>query len=88
MHKESNVSKCEIFTSILKLFPPIVIHLKYIWVAPPKQKYLIQETKHLSTDADTSTDTKKILLVRQNSSKIKLFLRDDFTPFMSKSIQI
>ena len=28
--------------------------------------------KHLSTDADSSTDTKKILLVRQNSKKKKI----------------
>ena len=31
---------------------------------------------------------KTILLKRQNSSKIKLFLRCDFTPFLRKSIQI
>ena len=30
----------------------------------------IRETKHFLTDADNSTDTKKILLVRQNSLKI------------------
>ena len=29
----------------------------------------IRETKHLSTNADTSTDTKKILLVKQNLAK-------------------
>jgi hypothetical protein len=29
----------------------------------------------------------EILLVRQNSSKIKLLVRGDFTPFMSKSVQ-
>ena len=44
--------------------------------------------KHLSTDADSTTDTKKIMLVRQNWSKKKLFLRDNFTPFMHKSIHI
>ena len=35
--------------------------------------YRIRETKHLSTDADSSADTKKIMLVTQNLSKIKLF---------------
>ena len=33
------------------------------------KKSRIRETKHLSTDADSSTDTKKILLVGQNSPK-------------------
>ena len=49
------------------------------------KKSRIRETKHLSTDADSSTDTKKILLVRQNSPKNKLFVRGDFTPFINKS---
>ena len=31
-----------------------------------EKKSRIRETKHLSTNADSSTDTKKILLVRQN----------------------
>ena len=52
------------------------------------QKSRIQETKHHSTDANSSTDTKKILLVRQNLSKIKLFLARWFTVFMSKKFQI
>ena len=43
---------------------------------------------HLSTDADSSTDTKKILLARQNSPKTIFFLRSNFTPFMSKSLTI
>ena len=50
------------------------------------KKSRIRKTKHLSTDADSSTDTKKILLVRQNSSKKKM--QDNFSPFMSQSIQI
>ena len=33
------------------------------------KKSFIRDTKNLSTDADSSTDTKKILLVRQNSPK-------------------
>ena len=37
---------------------------------------------------DSSTDTKKILLVRQSLPKKKLFLRGDFKPFMSKRFQI
>ena len=40
-----------------------------IVISPKKSR--IRETKHLSTDADSSTDTKKILLLRQKSSKIK-----------------
>ena len=47
-----------------------------------KKKSRIRETKNLSTDADSSTNTKKILLVRQNSPAAVL------TPFMSKSCQI
>jgi hypothetical protein len=39
------------------------------------------ETKHLSTDADSSTDTKKILLVRQNLPKNKLFCAAILHPF-------
>ena len=34
------------------------------------EKSCIRETKHLSTDADSSTDTKKILLVRKNRKKL------------------
>ena len=36
-----------------------------------KKKNCIRETKHLATDADSSTNTKKILRVRQNSSQKK-----------------
>ena len=44
---------------------------------------------HLSTYADTSTETKKILLLRPNlEQQKKLFLRGDFTLFMSKSFTI
>ena len=48
------------------------------------EKSRIQETKHLSTDADNSTDTQKILVVRQNLSKKKkqiklIFLHGDLT---------
>ena len=45
-------------------------------------KIHIRETKHLWTDADSSTDTKQILLVKQNSLKIKLiFERQFYTPY-------
>ena len=44
-----------------------------------------QETKNHLTDADSSTDTKKILLVRQ---KLPLFLRGNFELFMSTSFHI
>ena len=53
-----------------------------------EEKSRIQETKHLSTNADSSTNTKKILLVRQNSSTKKLLLRVNLTTFISKSFQI
>ena len=39
------------------------------------------------TNADGSTDTKKIRLIRDNSPEI-IFLRADFTPFIHKSFQI
>ena len=52
-----------------------------------QKKSRIRETKQLSTDADSSTDTKQILLVRQNSLII-FFLCGDFTPFIRKSCQI
>ena len=53
------------------------------------KKSRIRETKHLSTDTDSITDTKKILLVRQNSPKKTIcFWRGDFTSFISKSFQI
>ena len=42
----------------------------------------IQETKKLLTDADSSTNTNKILLVVQNLPKPVFILRNNFTPFM------
>ena len=42
------------------------------------EKSCIWETKNLSTDADSSTDTKKVLLGRQNSPKNKLFFARRF----------
>ena len=53
----------------------------------------IWETKHFLTNADSSTDIKKILLVRKNSTKekkkeIQIKMRGNFTPFISKSFKI
>ena len=49
------------------------------------EKSRIRETKHLSTDADSRTDTKKILLVGQNSPKNKLvFARCFYTLYKQK----
>ena len=54
-----------------------------------KKKFRIRETRHLLTNADSSIDTNKILIVRQNSPKeYNFFLRGNFTPFTSKSFQI
>ena len=53
-----------------------------------KYKSRIQETKNLSTDADSSNNSLKTLLVRQNSMNKKLFLRCNLIPFMNKSFQI
>ena len=52
-----------------------------------KKQFRIQETKHLSTDSDSSTNTKKIQLIRQNSPKT-IFLRGGFRPFMSKTLNL
>ena len=49
------------------------------------KKSRIRDTKHFWTDAGSSTDTQKILLVRQNSSKNKLFfVRPFFTLYEQK----
>ena len=55
---------------------------------PPTKKSRIRETKHFLTNADSSTNTKKILLVRQNSPKNNFFPCCNFTPFIRKSFQI
>ena len=68
----------------VSLIAPIVLYMKYKCIL---KKSCIRETKNLSTDADSSTDTKKIRLGRQNLPKNKLFVRRNFTPFMSKSFQ-
>ena len=48
-------------------------------------KSRIRETKHLSIDAESSTDSKQIQLVRQKLQKNRKILRSDFTPFISNS---
>ena len=58
-----------------------------------QKKSHIWETKHFLTNADSSTDIKKILLVRKNSTKekkkeIQIKMRGNFTPFISKSFKI
>ena len=55
---------------------------------PMLWKSHIRETKHLSTNADSSTDTKKILLVRQNLPKTNFFLPGDFRPLSNKNVQM
>ena len=55
---------------------------------PQCQKCHTRETLNLSTDADSSTDTKKILLVRQSLPKKNFFLCGNLTPFICKSFQI
>ena len=42
-------------------------------------KFRIRETKHLSTDADSSTNTKKILLVRQNLRRFNTLYKQKFS---------
>ena len=51
-------------------------------------KSRIRETKHLSTNADSSTDTKKSCLQGKIRQKTTFLLHGNFTLFMSKSFQI
>ena len=53
----------------------LVMDAPYVVFA--KKKKRLWETKNLSTDADSSTDTKQILLVRQNLSKNYFFWPGD-----------
>ena len=46
-----------------------------------------QNILHLSTNADSSTNSKKIA-IKAKFNKNKLFLRSNFTPYMSKSFTI
>ena len=49
------------------------------------EKSCIRETKHLLTDADSSTNIKKNPASNANLLKNKLFLRGNFTTFIIKS---
>ena len=53
-----------------------------MWIDFKKSR--IRETKHRSTDADSITNTKKILLVRQNSPKQNFFGRRFYTLYKQK----
>ena len=48
------------------------------------KKSRIRKTKNLSTDADSSTDTKKFLLVRQNLAKTNFFCAAILHPLWAK----
>ena len=51
-----------------------------------EKKYRRRDTKNLSTDADNSINTKKILVVMQNLQQQKNNKKNvNLTPFMSKS---
>ena len=63
-------------------------NVKYINVLDYKDKEesRIRESKHLSTDADISTNTKKILLVRHNLQRFYTIYEQKFSnlkPFLS-----
>ena len=54
-------------------------------LGPQKKRSSIRETKHLLTDADSTTYTKNILLVRQNSQKeYNFFARQFYTIYEQK----
>ena len=52
------------------------------------KKNCLRETKHLSTDADRSTDTKKNHASKAKFAKKQTFLCGDLKPFSIKSFQI
>ena len=57
------------------------VALIQVWV----EKSRIRETKHVSTDVDSSTDTKKILLERQNlQKKLTFFVQWFYTLYKQK----
>ena len=62
----------------------MITEITYPQLREAIKKFLIRETKQLLTNADYSTDTKKILLVRQKSLKIKLFARQFYTLYEQK----
>ena len=53
-----------------------------------KKKSRIRETKHLSTDADSSTDAIGGWTKAKSATKKNFFLRGDFRPFPNKNVQM
>ena len=51
-------------------------------------KSRIPETKHLLNNWDSNTDTKKILLVRQNLRKTNFFVRQFYTHYKEKFLNL
>ena len=58
-------------------------HLEY-----PYKKSRIRETKHLSTDADSSTDAIGGWTKAKSANKINFFLRGHFRPLPNKNVQM
>ena len=54
----------------------------------PNKKSRIRETKHLSTDADSSTDAIGGWTKAKSATTKKLFLRGDFRPIPNKNVQM
>ena len=65
-----------------KQFPEQMLHQKTL-----AKKSRIRETKHLSTDADSSTDAIGGW-TKEKSAKKKLFLRGDFRQLPNKNVQM
>ena len=98
--KKSEVSKNHFFSKNSKLLTAKKNHLCFFILglhdstralqSSPilRKKSRMRETKHLSTDVDSSTDTKKNPASKAKLIKNNFFLRCDFTPLMSKSIRI
>ena len=65
-----------------------------VWFSPSKKNQInkkksrIRETKHLSTDADSSTDAIGGWTKAKISNKKKLFLRGGFRPLLNKNVQM
>ena len=53
-----------------------------------RKKSRIRETKHLSTDADNSTDAIGGWTKAKSAKTKKLFLRGDFRPLPNKNVQM
>ena len=59
-----------------------------MFVVPGNKKSRTRETKHPSTDVDSSTNTENPASKAKFVENQTFFLRGDFTPIMRKSIQI